>query len=147
MTSCLQTEPIDSTRLVRFVHSEAMGAVVVFRGTVRNHHGGREVVGLAYSAYPAMVESVVARLIGGACERWPVRATVAHRIGEIPLGEDAVVVAVASAHRGPAFEACAWLIERIKAEVPIWKRERYADGSEAWVDPGAAAAPIGGPVP
>jgi molybdopterin synthase catalytic subunit len=86
-----------------------------------------------------MAESRCAAIVAEAERQWPVRVALAHRVGALLVGEAAVMVVVASAHRGPAFEACRWVIEAVKAEVPIWKRERYVDGTEAWVDPTAAS--------
>ena len=111
------------------------GAVVTFLGLVRNHHGGRKVRSLTYSAYEPMAEAVCAEILAEAESRWPVRIAFRHRLGALEIGEAAVAIAVAGDHRDEAFEACRYLIEELKRRVPIWKRETYADGSEAWVDP------------
>ena len=125
--------PIDAVRLIAAVSGPSRGAVVVFAGTVRDHHRGRAVAGLRYSAYRAMAETVlraiVADLEAGA---GGVRAAIVHRLGEVPVGEPSVVIAVAAPHRAAAYEASRTALERLKAEAPIWKRERYADGSAAW---------------
>lgn len=128
---------IDPAALARLVQSPERGGVVSFAGVVRNHHAGREVVRLEYSAYEPMAEAECARIVAEAEERWPVAVALAHRVGEIGIGESAVVVVVASAHRADAFEACRHVIDAVKSRVPIWKREYYADGSVAWVDPTA----------
>jgi molybdopterin synthase catalytic subunit len=128
---------IDPAALVRAVQSPERGGVVSFGGVVRNHHAGREVIRLEYSAYAPMAEAECARIVAEAEERWPVAVALAHRIGEIGIGENAVVVVAASAHRADAFEACRHVIDAVKSRVPIWKREYYADGSVAWVDPTA----------
>ena len=128
---------IDPAALARTVQSPERGGVVSFAGVVRNHHAGREVIRLEYSAYAPMAEAECARIVAEAEERWPVTIALAHRIGEIGVGENAVVVVVASAHRADAFEACRHVIDAVKRRVPIWKREYYADGSVAWVDPTA----------
>lgn len=134
--------PIDLAALAASVRSAELGAVVSFVGQVRNHHEGRAVTALSYSAYAPMAERICGEIVAAAEARWPVRATMRHRIGDLAIGEDAVAIVVASAHRDEAFAACRWLIEEVKARVPIWKRERYADGSEAWVDPTATAGTV-----
>ena len=128
---------IDPAALVRAVESPERGGVVSFAGVVRNHHAGREVIRLEYSAYLPMAEAECARIVAEAEARWPVAAAMAHRIGTIGIGEHAVVVVAAAAHRGDAFDACRHIIDEVKSRVPIWKREYYADGSVAWVDPTA----------
>lgn len=125
--------PIDSARLIAAVSGPARGAVVVFAGTVRDHHRGRAVAGLRYSAYRTMAEAVLRRIVadlesGGE----GVKAAIVHRLGEVPVGEASVVIAAASPHRAAAYEASRTALERLKTEAPIWKRERYADGGEAW---------------
>ena len=84
-----------------------------------------------------MAEARCAAIVADVQARWPVQVALQHRVGDLAIGDVAVAVAAGSAHRAAAFEACREVIERVKAEVPIWKRERYADGSEAWVDPTA----------
>jgi len=128
---------IDPAALVREVHSLERGGIVSFAGVVRNHHAGREVIRLEYSAYGAMAEAECARIVAEAEARWPVAVALAHRIGVVPIGENAVLVVAAAAHREDAFEACRHVIDAVKSRVPIWKREYYADGSVAWVDPTA----------
>lgn len=135
--SYLTDAAIDPAVLVRRVESPERGGVVSFAGVVRNHHGGRRVIRLEYSAYDAMAEAECARIVGEAEDRWPVAVAMAHRIGTVEIGEHAVVVVAAAAHRGDAFEACRHVIDEVKRRVPIWKREYYADGSVAWVDPTA----------
>jgi molybdopterin synthase catalytic subunit len=127
--------PLDLGALVRGVESPERGAVVTFVGVVRNHHAGRAVLLLEYSAYAPMAERVCDELVAEVEARWPVAAALAHRVGELGVGEPAMAVAVAAAHRGPAFEACRHLVDEVKRRVPIWKREHYADGAAAWVEP------------
>ena len=143
MSEYLRQTPLDPTALAAGVTSAAHGAVVSFVGVVRDHHAGRAVVRLEYSAYEPMADAECARILAEAADRWPVTARVEHRIGTLAIGEAAVVVAVAGAHRGEAFDACRWIIEEVKRRVPVWKREEYADGTTAWVDPTAE----GGTVP
>lgn len=135
----LSRRPIDVAELAAHVESASRGAVVSFVGLVRDHHGGRAVVRLEYSAYEPMAEAECARIIAEAEARWPVAVALRHRVGELAIGETAVAVAAAAAHRGEAFDACRRVIEEVKSRVPIWKREYYADGSVAWVDPTASA--------
>ena len=91
---------------------------------------------LSYEAYAEMASGELARLAAGAMERWDlVRVVVLHRLGEVPSPEASVLCAASSAHRAPAFEACRWLIDTLKADVPIWKQETRADGTAAWVEP------------
>jgi molybdopterin synthase catalytic subunit len=133
----LQAGPLDIDALMRQVAAPDRGAVVVFVGAVRNHHAGREVSSLAYSAYGPMAEAICEEIIITAGERWPVAVALAHRVGKLVIGESSVVVVAAAAHRGDAFDACRWVIDELKQRVPIWKREQYRDGTEAWVDPTA----------
>lgn len=128
-------EPIDIARLVAQVEAPECGGIATFTGLVRDHHQGRAVSGLEYSAYEAMAEEEMRAILAEAGSRWPVRVVATHRLGALAIGEVAVAVAAASAHRAAAFEACRYVIEELKHRVPIWKRERYADGSEAWVEP------------
>lgn len=137
--SHLTADPIDVEALTARVLGPERGALASFVGLVRNHHVGRAVTSLAYSAYGPMAEQLCARIVADAEARWPVAVALAHRVGDLRIGDAAVAVVCASAHRAAAFEACRWVIEEVKARVPIWKRERYADGTEAWVDPTAPA--------
>jgi molybdopterin synthase catalytic subunit len=134
----LSRQPIDVSDLSRQVEAASRGAVVTFVGLVRDHHAGRGVVRLEYSAYELMAEAECARIVAEAEARWAVAVALSHRLGELAIGETAVAVAVAAAHRGDAFDACRHVIEAVKCQVPIWKREYYADGSVAWVDPTTA---------
>lgn len=113
------------------------GGVVTFVGAVRNHHAGRSVLRLEYSAYGPMAEAEFGKIIAEAEARWPSRVAAEHRIGTLEVGDVAVVVVAAAAHRDAAFDACRHVIEELKRRVPIWKREHYADGTAGWVDPTA----------
>jgi molybdopterin synthase catalytic subunit len=139
----LTEEPIDLSRLLASVHSPARGGVACFLGTVRDHDEGRGVLRLDYSAYGPMAEAECARIVAEAESRWDVAVALRHRIGELQIGDAAVAIAAASTHRDEAFVACRYVIEEVKRRVPIWKKEYYADGNVAWVDPtsgrGAAA--------
>jgi len=133
----LTSQPIDVPLLAASVHAADRGGVVTFVGLVRDHHAGRRVLSLAYSAYEPMAEKVCGEIRREAEGRWKVSIAMAHRIGDLAIGDAAVAVVAAAAHRDVAFEACRWVIDELKQRVPIWKRERYADGTEAWVDPTA----------
>jgi len=125
--------PIDAGRAVAAVSGPGRGAVVVFLGTVRDHHSGRTVEKLTYSAYRAMAQEGLQRIVADLeTGHQDLRAAIVHRLGEVPVGEPSVVIAVASPHRAAAYEASRTALERLKAEIPIWKREHYADGGEAW---------------
>lgn len=127
--------PLDAPALRSAATDSAAGALVVFEGCARDHHEGRSVGHLAYEAFVPMAEAELARLREEALMRFGlVGCLIHHRIGPVPLTEAAVVVVTASAHRQQAFEAAAWVMDQIKERVPIWKRERYADGAESWVE-------------
>ena len=137
--SFLTSQPIDVSTLAASVHAPDHGAVVTFVGLVRDRHAGREVVSLGYSAYGPMAEKVCEEVCSEAATRWNAKVALIHRLGELAIGDTAVAVAVAAGHRDAAFEACRWMIDETKRRVPIWKHERYADGTSAWVDPTAPA--------
>ena len=145
----LTTAPLDRAALERQVGGETRGALASFVGTVRDHHDGRAVTGLSYTAYGSMAEQVCRTIVAETEARWPVSVALAHRLGELAIGEAAVMIVVAGDHRDEAFAACRHVIEEVKRRVPIWKRERYRDGSEAWVDPTAPGGtlPAGSPAP
>ena len=106
------------------------GAVVVFDGIVRNNTRGRRTTHLFYEAYEQMALDQMRKLASDACERFPVRdVIVVHRLGQLGVGETSVLIVVASAHRGAAFDACRWLIDTLKSTVPIWKKEFFEDGA------------------
>ena len=133
---------ISLDRLVRAVRDPAAGAVVLFLGTTRNTNVGRRVVRLEYEAFAPMAENEMRALAAAAVERWPLcKTAMVHRIGRVPVGQTSVAIAVSAAHRGEAFVACHWLIDRLKEIVPIWKREHFQGGT-VWV-----GAQQGGPEP
>ncbi len=121
--------------LIAEVQSPDRGGIASFLGTVRNHHGGRAVLRLEYTAYAPMVQTECALIVAEAEARWPVRIALRHRLGRLEIGDAAVAVVAASAHRDEAFVACRYVIEELKVRVPIWKREVYADGTVSWVEP------------
>jgi molybdopterin synthase catalytic subunit len=130
----ITTEPIDVDALYRAVLRDQDGAVVTFHGVVREYSdSGRAVRYLEYEAYPEMAEAQM-RAIGAEIKRrWDIDdVAMVHRIGRLEIGEASVVIAVAAPHRGEAFDACEYAIDTLKATVPIWKKEVFADG-EVWV--------------
>jgi molybdopterin synthase catalytic subunit len=127
-------EPIDLARLRRELLRASDGACVVFEGVVRDHASGRRVIRLEYEAYEEMAASKLEEIRRGILDRHEVRdVAIAHRIGPLEIGETAVAVVVAAAHRGPAFDACRLAMDAIKAEVPIFKHEFYEDG-DRWIE-------------
>lgn len=125
--------PLAADAVIRSVTRNTSGAIASFVGVVREFARGRQVVLLEYDAYPAMAIEKMREIGAEVRARWPVDAlAIAHRIGRLGIGEASVIVAVSSPHRREALEACAYAIERLKAIVPIWKKEVWADGS-AWI--------------
>lgn len=125
--------PLDVAAVVTRVSAPARGAVVTFLGTVRDHHAGRPVEHLLYTAYRPMAERAIQRIVADLeAAHGDLAAAIVHRLGEVPAGEPSVVIAVASPHRQAAYEASREALERLKREVPVWKREHYADGGAAW---------------
>lgn len=129
----IAAEPLSLQDAVGAVAGPGAGGIATFTGTVRDHSRGKRVRRLEYEAYPAMALKRLEAIGGEVRERWPeVRLSIQHRIGALEVGEAAVVIAAAAAHRQEAFRACEYALERLKAEVPIWKKEIYDDGEE-WV--------------
>ena len=121
-------------RLPVWAVPESCGAVVSFWGMVRNQNEGKSVHKLEYTAYEVLAEKEGLRIVNESLERFSIDAVrVVHRLGLLEIGEAAVVVEVASGHRGEAFEACRWVIDEVKHRVPIWKREFYEQGGAEWV--------------
>jgi molybdopterin synthase catalytic subunit len=140
--SRLTREPIDYTALTEGVRGPAAGAVVLFLGTVRELTNGRRTLALDYEAYPEMAEARLADLERQTREKWPVTALATlHRLGRLELGDISIAVAVACPHRRDAFAAGQWLMDRIKEEVPVWKKENWSDGTTEWVHPGTEGMP------
>ncbi|HZZ28966.1 MAG TPA: molybdenum cofactor biosynthesis protein MoaE [Pirellulales bacterium] len=132
----LTPNTIDTSALLDRVQSPAAGAVVLFLGTAREMTGGRRTASLDYECYPEMAESKLAELEAEARRRWPItECCVIHRLGHLQPGEASVAVAISTPHRSDAFAAARWLIDTIKTEVPIWKRENWSDGTAEWVHP------------
>jgi molybdopterin synthase catalytic subunit/molybdopterin converting factor small subunit len=130
----LTRERIDVEDLVAAAKQSVDGAVVVFDGIVRNNTRGRETLSLDYEAYEEMAAKQMGELAARAREKFGVRhVTVVHRLGRLMVGETSVLIAVAAAHRGQAFDACRWMIDTLKKTVPIWKKETFVDGA-VWAD-------------
>jgi MoaE-MoaD fusion protein len=129
----LTSDVLDPREVEAIVADPAAGAVVTFTGTVRDHARGQTVTALDYEAYAPAAEKMLARLGDEIQERWGLeRVAIVHRSGLLQVGEASVVIAVSSAHREAAFDACRYAIERIKQIVPIWKKEFYQDGA-TWI--------------
>jgi molybdopterin synthase catalytic subunit len=142
----LTEHAIDTASLVADLHDPAAGAEVTFDGRVRNHNEGHVVCGLEYQAYPALALPTGRRILDEEAGRHGiVRAIAVHRTGPLEIGESAVWVGVAAAHRGAAFDAARAIMERLKYELPVWKKETYADGSSGWVGPDNKSAATGRP--
>lgn len=127
-------EPLDPAPLVQLVQSASDGAIVTFAGVVRDNFAGRPTARLTYEAYTTLAERALEQIAIEARQRWEIGAVaVHHRVGELDIGACAVLVVVAAPHRGAAFAAAAYIMDRIKEIVPIWKREHWADGNEEWI--------------
>lgn len=126
-------EPLHLEALVDELRSDADGAVVSFLGVVRDHARGRQVLHLDYEAWPAMAVRQMDKIFAAARERFGLeRALVVHRTGHLAIGEASIAIVVATPHRAEGFEACRFLIDRLKETVPIWKKETYAGGA-TWI--------------
>lgn len=126
---------IDATALRQRLEDAGAGAVVTFEGTVRNHSAGRPVLRLAYEAFSPLAVKEGERILAEARERFAIaRIACTHRTGTLAIGEVAVWVGVAAAHRGAAFDACRYVIDELKQRVPIWKKEFYSDGESGWIE-------------
>jgi molybdopterin synthase catalytic subunit/molybdopterin converting factor small subunit len=125
---------IDADAIVRAIKAGSDGAVCVFDGIVRDNTRGRATLHLDYEAYEEMALKQMQLLRAEAIEHFSVRdVAIVHRLGRLQIGETSVLIVVASAHRGAAFEACRWVIDTLKKTVPIWKKEQFADGA-VWAD-------------
>jgi molybdopterin synthase catalytic subunit len=135
MTFRLTSTPIDAAGLRAALDNPTCGACVTFEGLIRNHNDGRSVLQLEYESYAALAVKEGEAIVRAAMEKFRIaEAACVHRTGLLQIGEMAVWVGVASAHRGEAFQACAYIIDTVKQRVPIWKREHYADGTDEWVN-------------
>ncbi len=129
----LRETPLDVAEVVAALDGDDSGGVTVFVGRVRDHDGGRDVAGLDYSAHPTALDRM-REVCEEVARKHDVHGVAAvHRTGTLDIGDIAVVVATSTSHRGEAFDASRALIDTLKAEVPIWKHQRFRDGSEEWV--------------
>jgi molybdopterin synthase catalytic subunit len=134
----ISATPIAVDALRRELESAGAGAVVCFEGRVRDHNDGRAVDGLTYQAYVELAKAEGACIVAEARARFSVeRIVCVHRVGDLALGEVAVWTGVSAGHRGAAFDACRYVIDEVKARVPIWKREHYVEGAPEWLHPAA----------
>jgi molybdopterin synthase catalytic subunit len=145
-------EKIDTNRIMESLKRPEDGAAIVFEGIVRNNTRGRRTLYLDYQTYEEMALKQLESLVEQALTQFQVRdAAIVHRLGRLEIGETSVLIVVASAHRGAAFDACRWLIDTLKRTVPIWKKEYFEDGA-VWADgepfpaeiPRAQGTPLGG---
>ena len=126
--------PVHIQELSKLVANPHSGAVVTFCGDVRDHDGGKEVASLLYEIHPSAPEQIklITESIIGRFEIEKI--AVAHRYGDIAIGETAFAVAVSAAHRQAAFDACSAIVDEVKAKLPIWKHQKFTDGSDEWVN-------------
>jgi molybdopterin synthase catalytic subunit len=128
--------PIDAVRLHHGLEADGAGAVVSFEGRVRNYNDGRAVNGLSYQAYAELAEAEGRRIVEEAHAKFAVeRVICVHRVGDLAPGDVAVWAGVSAGHRAAAFDACRYVIDEVKARVPIWKREHYVEGASEWLHP------------
>ena len=126
--------------LIKTVSAADKGAISLFLGTVREVNDGRAVAALRYSAYSEMAETELVRIADEMRDQFGVTsAVIEHRLGDLEIGDLAIGIAVAHAHRAPAIAAVAYAMDEVKRRVPIWKEEAYTDGTKEWVDPTAAS--------
>ncbi len=127
--------PIDVAALRAHLNHPTAGGFVAFEGWVRNHNEGQAVLKLEYEAFAALAEKEGQVIIEEALNKFAITgATCVHRVGLLEIGDMAVWVGVAAAHRGTAFDACRYIIDEVKQRVPIWKKEHYANGDSGWVN-------------
>lgn len=125
---------ISAAHLATLVQSNKSGAVVTFSGDVRNHDGGKDVSTLTYEIHPSAQDSLKS-IVSEVSARFAINdVAIAHRYGEIAIGECAFAVAVSADHREAAFEACSALVDKVKEKLPIWKHQVFVDGSDQWVN-------------
>jgi molybdopterin synthase catalytic subunit len=132
----LSANPVDTATLRAQLLDDRVGGYASFEGWVRNHNAERQVHGLRYEAYERLAESEGERVLEEAFGKFDViDARCVHRVGDLAIGELAVWVGVSAAHRDAAFAACRYIIDEVKARVPIWKHERYVEGDAGWLHP------------
>ncbi len=128
------TDPLSVDEALAFVADPSAGGICVFVGTVRDHSEAGDVTGLRYEAWDELAIARLGELAEELAEKWPVKkVAILHRTGDLGVGELSVVVACSAPHRADAFEACRHGIERLKEDVPIWKKESLVTGEAHWV--------------
>ena len=133
MRSRITRKPIDPAKVLESVMDDDAGGTVIFVGTIRSETDGKEVKGLEYEVYRKMAKREIAKLEGEIRKRWPIKSIrMVHREGKLKVGEVSVVVAVSAEHRGEAFDAARYAIDRIKESFPIWKLEKFSRGRKVW---------------
>jgi molybdopterin synthase catalytic subunit len=138
----LTPSPVSLDALLAEVRSSECGGTCIFLGTVRNGPEEGGVTEIEYSAYDAMAEAEIERILADARDRWPsARVALRHRLGKVPAGEASIAIAAAAPHRAEAFAACRHVIEAVKQRLPIWKKEYRLDGTAVWVDPSGKPVP------
>jgi molybdopterin synthase catalytic subunit len=131
----ISDQTIDVAAMIGTDVSPRAGAVAMFEGRVRNHHDGRAVHRLEYECYPAMASSEGQAVLSEALARFDIIASrCVHRVGDLGIGDVAIVVHVTAAHRAAAIHACEFIVDQVKARVPIWKKEHYDGGEATWVN-------------
>nr|VFK00334.1 MAG: molybdopterin synthase subunit MoaE [Candidatus Kentron sp. H]VFK00346.1 MAG: molybdopterin synthase subunit MoaE [Candidatus Kentron sp. H]VFK04512.1 MAG: molybdopterin synthase subunit MoaE [Candidatus Kentron sp. H] len=135
--SIITRDPIDTVALDKDAMDPACGAVITFSGTVRDNHHGRPVRMLSYEAYEPMGQRELEGVLSESLRRWPEikKVQAVHRLGEMKVTESSVHITVSTPHREAGFLALRFIIDRIKQDVPIWKKEFYEDGESAWLHP------------
>ncbi len=126
--------PVHIQELSKLVANPASGAVVTFCGDVRNHDGGKEVASLLYEIHPSAPEQIKLITLSVIGKFEIEKVAVAHRYGDIAIGETAFAVAVSAAHRQAAFDACSAIVNAVKEKLPIWKHQKFTDGTDQWVN-------------
>ena len=139
----ITSDPLDDASITDIVADNAHGATVLFQGITRNNTGTREVLFLEYEAYAPMAEKTLNQVRDEILSKWDVKIAIHHRIGRVDIGQTSLLVAVGSAHREAAFEACKYSVDRIKEIVPIWKKEHFV-GGEIWIGDADGFRPIEG---
>ncbi len=133
--SAIVQEPIDPAHVLTLIGANQDGASLLFLGVVRDHNDGRSVGGMRYDTYEEMAAEVLSEIVDEAARSAGTdRVACVHRIGELEVGEVSVAIAVSSPHRAQAYDASRYVIEEIKKRLPVWKKERYSDGAEEWVE-------------
>lgn len=132
----LTSEPLQVAEIEAKLVDPDCGARMVFQGCTRRRTGEKVTTLLAYEAYPSMAEKELRKLAEQAADRWPLlHLVIAHRLGQVDVTQPSVIIGASSAHRVAVMESIPWIMDRLKTDVPIWKREHYEDGKTEWVHP------------